>query len=137
MKLRSPNPILYATELSAGFDILAHLPDGKEIFLHPGRVEIIPTGLYVEEYEEDECLFILPKSGLAAKWGVTVCNSPGLVDVDFSLEVKVILINHGMTTFTIKNGMKIAQGFLSHYESLVGAIRPKTVRVGGFGSTGA
>ncbi|NDB84935.1 MAG: dUTP diphosphatase [Alphaproteobacteria bacterium] len=140
IKKLSQNAIIptYATELSAGLDIFACI-SGK-IEINPGEVQIIPSGIGLalpEGYEAQ----IRPRSGLAAKNGVTVLNSPGTIDADYRGEVKVILINHGANPFIVENEMRIAQlvvapvqrisfieGEFSENETARGS--------GGFGSTG-
>ena len=118
-------------------DLRAHLEN--DIVLPPMERVIIPTGLFMElpvGYEAQ----VRPRSGLAAKHGLTVLNSPGTVDSDYRGEVKVILINHGPEAFVINRGDRIAQmviapvtqGILQETEEL-----PDTERgEGGFGSTG-
>ena len=103
---------------------------------------MVPTGLYFELPEHLE-LQVRPRSGLAAKHGVTVLNSPGTVDSDYRGEVKVILINHGKDTFTIQNGERVAQGVLSNAigKTLVNFDKVDSLNEtnrgeGGFGSTG-
>lgn len=96
----------YQTEFSSGMDLRAHL-QGKMI-LEPGQRIIVPTGLFIEipsGYEGQ----VRPRSGLAAKYGVTVLNAPGTIDADYRGEVQVILINLGNQPFEINNGDRIAQ----------------------------
>jgi dUTP pyrophosphatase len=142
-KSRNENPE-FQTEGSAGFDIRADIDD--DIVLSPqgndGAISIINTGLYLEIPENFE-LQIRPRSGLAAKHGVTVLNSPGTIDSDFRGELKIILINHSNEPFTIKSGDRIAQGVFS---SVYGKKILKFINVdkltiterndNGFGSTG-
>jgi dUTP diphosphatase len=129
----------YETDGAAGLDLLAAIPDGEELALQPGARDMIPTGLAIalpHGYEAQ----IRPRSGLAAKNGVTALNSPGTVDCDYRGEVKVILINHGNEPLVITRGMRIAQMVIApvtravfeEHDSL-----PETGRgAGGFGSTG-
>jgi dUTP pyrophosphatase len=134
----------YATNGSAGFDFRANLTEPLEI---PGtksgnNIVMVPTGLYFEIPPNLE-LQVRPRSGLAAKHGITVLNSPGTVDSDYRGEVKVILINHKPETFTINPGDRIAQGVIS---SVLGRNMIRFNKVselsdtergtGGFGSTG-
>jgi dUTP pyrophosphatase len=128
----------YATEGSSGFDLRAS--ESKTI--EPGNYEIIPTGLFFEIPENFE-IQVRPRSGLAAKNGVTVLNTPGTIDSDYRGEIKVILINHGKQTFNIQPGDRIAQGIISQtsraYVKLnkVSQISDDTQRSSnGFGSTG-
>jgi len=104
----------YATKGSAGFDFRAYLNQPVEI---PGcnsgdNIKIIPTGLYFELPEGFE-LQVRPRSGMAAKHGITVLNSPGTIDSDYRGEINVILINHKIETFTINPGDRIAQGVIA------------------------
>jgi len=131
----------YATVGSSGFDFRADLSDDVEI--ESGSVAIIPTGLYFETPPNFE-IQVRPRSGLAVKNGVTVLNTPGTVDADYRGEVKVILINHGKETFTVKHGDRIAQGVIATVISKnivnlkkIEEITTETERgSGGFGSTG-
>ncbi len=98
----------YMSAGAAGVDLQAALASGEDLSLAPGKTAMVPTGLAIalpEGYEAQ----IRPRSGLAAKHGVTVLNSPGTIDADYRGEVKVILINHGGAPFTIRRGDRIAQ----------------------------
>lgn len=130
---------IYATEGAAGLDLSACL-DGP-IELEPGAFTAIPTGLAMalpSGYEAQ----IRPRSGLAARHGVTVLNSPGTIDCDYRGEIKILLINHGREPFTINDGDRVAQMVIApapqatlsevSLESLEGTARGE----GGFGSTG-
>ena len=97
----------YKTAGAAGADLCAYLPSSI-ITLLPGKSALIPTGLFFEIPEGYE-VQVRPRSGLAAKNGVTVLNTPGTIDSDYRGEVKVILINLGEKEFTISNGDRIAQ----------------------------
>lgn len=93
---------------AAGVDLPAALGFSDTLIIDPGRYAMVPTGLAValpEGYEAQ----VRPRSGLAAKFGVTVLNSPGTVDADYRGEIKVLLINHGDAPFEIKRGDRIAQ----------------------------
>jgi dUTP pyrophosphatase len=105
----NPNPE-YATEGSSGFDLRASLQNPIEI--PSGGIQIISTGLYFEIPNGLE-IQVRPRSGLAAKNGVTVLNSPGTVDSDYRGEVKIILINHGKEVFTVNHGDRIAQAVIA------------------------
>lgn len=127
----------YATEQSAGMDLCAAID--APITLSPGAYTLIATGIALalpSGYEAQ----IRPRSGLAAKNGVTVLNSPGTIDADYRGEIKVILINHGAESFTIERGMRIAQMVISKYEAVKFELHEtldETARgAGGFGSTG-
>lgn len=136
----NPDPE-YATEEAAGFDLRANL--GESTTLESGEIKIIPTGLYFDLQQGFE-MQIRPRSGLAAKHGVTVLNSPGTIDSDYTGEIKVILINHGKETFQINNGDRIAQAVIASVTSKniiklmkVDNINKETDRgTDGFGSTG-
>lgn len=127
----------YATEQSAGMDILAAID--APLILNAGDFTMVPTGLSIALPAGYECQ-VRPRSGLAAKNGVTVLNSPGTVDADYRGEIKVILINHGKSPFTIERGMRIAQLVIARYEHISWDVRDtldETNRgAGGFGSTG-
>jgi len=128
---------VYKTDGAAGADICAFLKE--EIFIEPGRSSLVPTGLSFEipaGYEVQ----VRPRSGLAAKNGVTVLNTPGTIDRDYRGEVKVILINLGDTPYVVHNGDRIAQivvapvvqGLFCKVDMLSDTERG----CGGFGSTG-
>lgn len=106
----------YQSTGAAGFDFRANLSEGETIVLGASgsgnNIAMVPTGLYFELPNTLE-LQVRPRSGLAAKKGVTVLNSPGTVDSDYRGEVKVILINHGTEEFVINNGDRIAQGVIA------------------------
>ncbi|MFP4097932.1 MAG: dUTP diphosphatase [Alphaproteobacteria bacterium] len=128
----------YATSQSAGMDLTAALEEAFE--LGCGERALIPTGLSVALPDGFEAQ-IRPRSGLAAKHGVSVLNSPGTIDADYRGEVKVILINHGTGPFTIERGMRIAQMVVSRFSHVnwrvVEDLDVQTERgEGGFGSTG-
>ena len=127
----------YATPQSAGMDLTAATEN--DITLAPGQRALIPTGLSIAlpaGYEAQ----IRPRSGLAAKHGVTVLNTPGTIDADYRGEIKVILINFGTDDFCIERGMRIAQMGIARHETVtwdIVATLDETVRGdGGFGSTG-
>ena len=93
---------------AAGVDLPAAIGADEVIEIAPGRVAMLPTGFAIalpEGYEAQ----IRPRSGLAAKHGVTVLNAPGTVDADYRGEVKVMLINHGQLPFEVRRGDRIAQ----------------------------
>jgi dUTP pyrophosphatase len=131
----------YATAGSSGFDLRASLD--APVSLLVGKTTIVPTGLYFEIPDNFE-IQIRPRSGLAAKNGVTVLNTPGTIDADYRGEIKVILINHGKEDFVINNGDRIAQAVIASViaKNVVKLIKldnvsDKTERgSGGFGSTG-
>lgn len=128
----------YATEDSSGADIYAFLPD-SDFILEPGTFSMIPTGIKMEISSGYE-VQIRPRSGLSAKYGITVLNSPGTIDADYRGEVRVILINHGNKPFTIEHGSRIAQMVLSKTHkaefTLSKELNNTSRGEGGFGSTG-
>lgn len=129
----------YETEGAAGMDVRAACPEGESMALEPGERAMVPTGLSVAIPEGYE-IQMRPRSGLAAKHGITALNSPGTIDCDYRGELKVILINHGQETFTIQRGERIGQMVLAPVTHIAWAevdTLPETVRgEGGFGSTG-
>ena len=127
----------YVTNASAGMDLRANLTE--PITLEPLGRAIIPTGLFIElpiGYEAQ----VRPRSGLAAKKGVTVLNSPGTVDADYRGEIGVILVNLSAEPFVIENGGRIAQMIIAKHEraewSQVEVLSETDRGAGGFGSTG-
>lgn len=136
----NPDPE-YATAGSSGFDLRANL--AQRMIIPVGKRALVPTGLYFELPEGVE-IQVRPRSGLAAKNGVTVLNTPGTVDADYRGEVKVILINLGDEPFEINNGDRIAQAVIASVIgkkvinlNKVNEINEDTERAtGGFGSTG-
>lgn len=127
----------YATEKSAGMDIKANIE--TPITLAPLERAMVPTGLYIALPEGTEAQ-IRPRSGLAAKHGVTVLNTPGTIDADYRGEIKVILVNLSSTEFVINPGERIAQMVVARYEHVewdsVELLDETERGVGGFGSTG-
>jgi dUTP pyrophosphatase len=129
----------YESADAAGMDLRAAVDDSAPVTLAPGHRAMIPTGLTIalpSGYEAQ----VRPRSGLAAKHGITCLNSPGTIDADYRGEVKVILINLGQETFVIKRGERIAQMIIApvtRAELKVVAELDETKRgAGGFGSTG-
>jgi len=127
----------YATRDSAGMDLSAAV--AAELVLKPGARAIVPTGFAIAlppGYEAQ----VRPRSGLAAKNGVTVLNAPGTIDADYRGEVGVILVNHGDSDFVVTRGMRIAQMVIAPVAPATMAEvaeLPQTQRgAGGFGSTG-
>ena len=129
----------YETAHAAGMDLRAALPADEPLTLPPMGRALVPTGLAMALPEGFEAQ-VRPRSGLAAKHGVTVLNSPGTVDADYRGEVKVILVNLGDAPFTIARGDRIAQMIVApvtRAEWTEVATLPDTARgAGGFGSTG-
>ena len=129
----------YQTAHAAGLDLLAAVPESAPLTLAPGKHAMVPTGLAIALPEGFEAQ-VRPRSGLAAKHGVTVLNSPGTIDADYRGEIQVILINHGAEPFIIRRGERIAQMVIAPVvqAALVPVTSlPETDRgSGGFGSTG-
>lgn len=127
----------YETLASAGMDLRANITES--IILKPLERAIIPTGLFIELPIGCEAQ-VRPRSGLAAKKGVTVLNAPGTVDADYRGEIGVILVNLSNVPFTVENGERIAQLVIAKHERAEWTEVEKlseTVRgEGGFGSTG-
>lgn len=127
----------YSTSGSAGMDVRADIND--PIIIPIGGRVLIPTGLHFQlpiGYEVQ----VRPRSGLAIKYGITVCNAPGTIDSDFTGEVMVILINHGNEPFTVNKGDRIGQFVLAKYETIewkeVDELSSTERGEGGFGHTG-
>jgi dUTP pyrophosphatase len=129
----------YQSALAAGLDLLAAVPEAEPVVLLPGARALVPTALTIAlppGYEAQ----VRPRSGLAAKHGVTVLNTPGTIDADYRGEISVILINHGDAAFSIRRGERVAQLIIAS------VVRAELVPVdqlaatdrgsGGFGSTG-
>ena len=129
----------YETQGSAGMDLRAAVPEGEPMVLRPGARDMVPTGLAFAVPPGFEAQ-VRPRSGLAAKAGVTCLNTPGTIDSDYRGEVKVILINLGEEDFTIRRGDRIAQLVIApvtRAEWLETLELDETARgAGGFGSTG-
>jgi dUTP pyrophosphatase len=127
----------YETVGSSGLDLIANID--KEIILKPNERTLVPTGLSVAIPENYE-IQVRPRSGLAAKNGISVLNTPGTVDADYRGEIKVILINLSLENFKIEPGQRIAQMVLCPVvkaELVEVDTLPESVRgSGGFGSTG-
>jgi dUTP pyrophosphatase len=129
----------YQTPEAAGLDLMAAVPDGEPLTLSPGKYALVPTGLAIALPAGHEAQ-VRPRSGLAAKHGVTVLNSPGTIDADYRGEIKVILINHGHTPFVIRRGERIAQMVIAPVVQAalvpVATLSATDRGGGGFGSTG-
>ena len=129
----------YQSAHAAGLDLMAAVPEDTPMILAPGKHALVPTGLTIAlppGYEAQ----VRPRSGLAAKHGVTVLNAPGTVDADYRGEIGVLLINHGDAPFPIRRGERIAQmviASVTQAELVPAAALNATDRgSGGFGSTG-
>ncbi|AXE65672.1 deoxyuridine 5'-triphosphate nucleotidohydrolase [Hyphomonas sp. CACIAM 19H1] len=129
----------YETAGSAGMDVRAAVPDREPMVLAPSQRAMVPTGLSVAIPEGYE-IQVRPRSGLAAKHGLTCLNTPGTIDSDYRGEIKVILINLGAEPFTIQRGERIAQLVLAPVTRLawsqVDQLSETARGAGGFGSTG-
>ena len=127
----------YETEASAGMDLRANISEA--VTLKPLERTIVKTGLFIElpvGYEAQ----VRPRSGLAAKKGITVLNAPGTIDADYRGEIGVILVNLSNEEFTIENGERVAQMVIAKHEHIsweeVDTLEETTRGEGGFGSTG-
>ncbi|MEP1145412.1 MAG: dUTP diphosphatase [Henriciella sp.] len=129
----------YETLGAAGMDIRAAVPEAEPLVLMPGTKAMVETGLSVAIPQGYE-IQMRPRSGLAAKHGITCLNSPGTIDSDYRGELKVILINHGQEAFTIARGERIGQMVLAPVTRLVWqeveTLDDTDRGSGGFGSTG-
>lgn len=143
MKIRivnkSDNPLpAYETDLSAGMDLRAMLD--KPVAIKPLGRALIGTGLYIElppGYEAQ----VRPRSGLAAKKGITVLNTPGTIDADYRGEIKVILVNLSQEEYRVNHGDRIAQMIISKHERAeleeTASLNKTSRGEGGFGHTGS
>lgn len=127
----------YETALSAGMDVRANLDE--PIVLKPLARALVPTGLFIELPAGYE-MQVRPRSGLAAKYGLTVLNAPGTVDADYRGEVKVILANLSADEFVINDGERIAQLVVAQHSQVeweeADELSDTSRGAGGFGSTG-
>jgi dUTP pyrophosphatase len=129
----------YQTTDAAGLDLLAAVAEETPLILAPGKYAMVPTGLTIALPPGHEAQ-VRPRSGLAAKHGVTVLNSPGTVDADYRGEINVLLINHGEAPFPIRRGERIAQLVIAPVVQAqlvaVTSLSATERGSGGFGSTG-
>jgi dUTP pyrophosphatase len=129
----------YQTPHAAGLDLVAALAHDAPLTLAPGHYALVPTGLTIALPDGFEAQ-LRPRSGLAAKHGVTVLNAPGTIDADYRGEIGVLLINHGQAPFVIRRGERIAQMVIGEVKRAqwvsVEALPPSERGAGGFGSTG-
>ena len=127
----------YATEDSAGMDLKANID--QPVVLGPLERAIVPTGISIELPSGFEAQ-IRPRSGLAAKHGISIVNSPGTIDADYRGEIKVILVNLSNEPFSVNPGERIAQMVVARYEKVqwqtVDELGESGRGEGGFGSTG-
>lgn len=130
----------YQSAHAAGLDLLAAVPADGPLSIAPGARELVPTGIAISLPEGCEAQ-VRPRSGLAARHGLTVLNAPGTIDADYRGEIQVLLINLGRESVVITRGMRIAQlvvAPVARVRLLDVATLDKTTRGGGgFGSTGS
>ena len=129
----------YETELAAGADVRAAIPEGEPLTLAPGERFMVPTGIAIALPPGWEAQ-MRPRSGLAAKHGIACVNAPGTIDADYRGELKVILINHGAEDFVINRGDRIGQMVIAPVWQATfeeaDALDETARGTGGFGSTG-
>jgi dUTP pyrophosphatase len=130
----------YQSDHAAGLDLLAAVPAEAPLALAPGARALIPTGIAIALPERHEAQ-VRPRSGLAARHGLTVLNAPGTIDADYRGEVQVLLINLGGEVVTITRGMRIAQLVIAPVARAAlreaASLDDTSRRKGGFGSTGS
>ncbi|MBR1538215.1 MAG: dUTP diphosphatase [Bacteroidales bacterium] len=134
----SPFPLpSYATALSAGVDLRADLQE--PLILGSLERAMVPTGLHIELPAGFEAQ-IRPRSGLAARHGISIVNAPGTIDADYRGEIKVVLVNLSKDPFTVNPGERIAQMVVARHETVeweaVEVLEESARGAGGFGSTG-
>lgn len=129
----------YQTAGSAGLDLPAAVPTDAPVVIAPGEWQLIPTGICIalpQGYEAQ----VRPRSGLAARKGISCVNTPGTIDADYRGEIHVNLINHGKEPFEVKRGDRIAQMVIGQFTQIawnpVDALDETERGSGGFGSTG-
>lgn len=129
----------YETPQSAGMDLRAAVPDDAPVTIPPGEWRLVPVGIAIAlpaGYEAQ----VRPRSGLAAKKGISCVNTPGTIDADYRGEIRVNLINHGNEDFVVNRGERIAQMIIAPVTHAVWTVESEldeTERgTGGFGSTG-
>jgi len=129
----------YQSALAAGLDLLAAVPAGAPVEITPGSRAMIPTGIAIALPPGSEGQ-VRPRSGLAARHGITVLNTPGTIDADYRGEIQVILVNLGSEPFVVERGMRIAQLVIARVQQakLIESVslEPTKRASGGMGSTG-
>jgi dUTP diphosphatase len=129
----------YQSALAAGLDLLAAVPADAPLELAPGARALVPTGIAIALPPGFEAQ-VRPRSGLAARHGISVLNTPGTVDADYRGELQVILVNLGAEPFVVSRGMRIAQLIVAPVQRIklveVDALESTVRAQGGFGSTG-
>jgi dUTP pyrophosphatase len=127
----------YKSQGASGMDLMAAVTE--DVVLKPGQFELIPTGIRLQLPEGYEGQ-VRPRSGLAARYGITVLNTPGTIDSDYRGEIKLIIINLGKQPYTIKRGDRLAQLVVCKYERVclkkVKDLDDTSRGQGGFGHTG-
>lgn len=127
----------YETSLAAGLDIKANITE--PLTLKPLERAMVPTGLFVELPEGVE-MQIRPRSGMAAKFGISVLNTPGTIDPDYRGEIRVILVNLSSQDYVLDPGERVAQMVIARFERIewesVDALSETDRGAGGFGHTG-
>ena len=130
----------YQSALAAGLDLLAAVPADAPVPLVPGARALIPTGIAIALPAGHEAQ-VRPRSGLAARHGLTVLNAPGTVDADYRGEIQVLLVNLGPESVAVTRGMRIAQLVIAPVTRVllceVGSLDETWRGSGGFGSTGS
>ncbi len=130
----------YQSAHAAGLDLIAAVPADAALRIAPGAHAAVPTGIAIALPAGTEGQ-VRPRSGLAARHGVTVLNAPGTIDADYRGEVQVLLVNHGNATFTVTRGMRIAQLVIASVTRVtpteVDDLDDTARGAGGFGSTGS
>jgi dUTP pyrophosphatase len=129
----------YQTPDAAGLDLTAAVADDAPVAIAPGARAVVPTGLAIALPSGTEAQ-IRPRSGLAARFGITVLNAPATIDADYRGEIGVLLINHGNEPFVVRRGERIAQLVITRIAQAqllpVDALPPTSRGSGGWGSTG-
>lgn len=129
----------YQSAGAAGMDLYAALPPGETLELAPGARALVPAGIAIALPNHLEAQ-VRPRSGLAARHGISVLNAPGTIDADYRGEIAVILVNFGSAVFTIRRGDRIAQLVVAPVAraiwQVVASLTPTDRGDGGFGSTG-
>jgi dUTP pyrophosphatase len=129
----------YQSASAAGLDLLAAVGADAPVIIAPGQRALIPTGLAIALPAGTEGQ-VRPRSGLAARHGVTVLNSPGTIDSDYRGEIQIILVNFGQDSFSVTRGMRIAQLIIAPVLRVtireITKLDETTRGVAGFGSTG-
>jgi dUTP pyrophosphatase len=129
----------YQSDHAAGLDLMAAVPADAPVCLAPGGRALVPSGIAIALPPATEAQ-VRPRSGLAARHGITVLNSPGTIDADYRGEVQVLLVNFGSESFVVTRGMRIAQLVIAPVARArlreVESLDPTARGGGGFGSTG-